>query len=41
MSNNLIITIGRECGSGGRHIGKKLAEDCKCDLKVCDSECAE
>ncbi|MBR5267311.1 MAG: cytidylate kinase-like family protein [Lachnospiraceae bacterium] len=27
MSNNLIITIGRESGSGGRHIGKKLAED--------------
>lgn len=27
MSNNLIITIGRECGSGGRHIGKKLAEE--------------
>ena len=27
MSNNLIITIGRECGSGGRHIGKKLADE--------------
>ncbi len=27
MGNNLIITIGRECGSGGRHIGKKLAEE--------------
>lgn len=27
MSNNLIITIGRECGSGGRHIGMKLAEE--------------
>ena len=27
MRNNLIITIGRECGSGGRHIGKKLAEE--------------
>ena len=26
MSDNLIITIGRECGSGGRHIGQKLAE---------------
>ena len=26
MSNNLIIN-GRECGSGGRHIGKKLAEE--------------
>ena len=21
--------------------GKKLAEDCNCDLKVCDSNCAE
>ena len=27
MSNNLIITIGRECVSGGRHIGMKLAEE--------------
>ena len=27
MSGNLIITIGRECGSGGRHIGQKLAEE--------------
>ena len=27
MSNNLIITIGRESGSGGRNIGKKLAEE--------------
>ena len=27
MSDKLIITIGRECGSGGRHIGKKLAEE--------------
>lgn len=27
MSNNLVITIGRECGSGGRHIGIKLAEE--------------
>ncbi len=27
MSNHLIITIGRECGSGGRQIGKKLAEE--------------
>lgn len=26
MSNNLVITIGRECGSGGKEIGKKLAE---------------
>lgn len=27
MSNNLIITIGRECGSGGRHIGRQLADE--------------
>lgn len=27
MGNNLVITIGRECGSGGRRIGKKLAEE--------------
>lgn len=27
MSDHLIITIGRECGSGGRNIGKKLAEE--------------
>ena len=27
MGNHLIITIGRECGSGGRNIGKKLAEE--------------
>ena len=27
MSDKLIITIGRECGSGGRHIGQKLAEE--------------
>lgn len=27
MSSNLIITIGRECGSGGRHIGQRLAEE--------------
>ena len=26
MKGNLIITIGRECGSGGREIGKKLAD---------------
>ena len=26
MNGNLIITIGRECGSGGREIGKKLSE---------------
>lgn len=27
MSDKLIITIGRECGSGGRHIGRRLAEE--------------
>jgi len=27
MSDKVIITIGRECGSGGRHIGKQLAEE--------------
>lgn len=27
MNNNLIITIGRENGSGGRRIGRKLAEE--------------
>ena len=26
MKNNLIITIGRECGSAGRMIGQKVAE---------------
>lgn len=26
MHGNLVITIGRECGSGGRFIGQKLAE---------------
>lgn len=27
MSDNLIITIGRQCGSAGKMIGQKLAED--------------
>ncbi len=27
MSDNLVITIGRECGSGGREIGRKIADD--------------
>lgn len=27
MRGNLVITIGRECGSSGRLIGQKLAED--------------
>lgn len=26
MKGNLVITIGRQCGSGGRDVGKKLAE---------------
>ena len=26
MKGNLVITIGRECGSSGRHIGQMLAE---------------
>lgn len=26
MNTNMIITIGRQFGSGGREIGKKLAE---------------
>ena len=26
MTNNLIITIGRQCGSGGKMIGELLAE---------------
>ncbi|MBS6856011.1 MAG: cytidylate kinase family protein, partial [Clostridiales bacterium] len=25
MTNNLIITIGRQCGSGGKLIGEMLA----------------
>ena len=36
MSDNLIITIGRECGSGGRHIGQALAE--KLGIKCYDTE---
>lgn len=27
MNGNLVITIGRQCGSAGRKIGKKLAEE--------------
>ena len=27
MSNNLVITIGRQYGSAGREIGQKLAAD--------------
>ena len=29
MKNTTVITIGREYGSGGREIGKKLAERLK------------
>lgn len=36
MNNNLIITIGRECGSGGRQIGQKLAE--RLGVKCYDKE---
>jgi len=36
MNNNLIITIGRECGSGGRQIGQKLAE--RLGIKCYDKE---
>ena len=36
MSDNLIIKIGRECGSGGRHIGQALAE--KLGIKCYDKE---
>ncbi|MCI8514832.1 MAG: cytidylate kinase-like family protein [Lachnospiraceae bacterium] len=36
MSDNLIITIGRECGSGGRMIGMKLAE--RLGIKAYDKE---
>lgn len=27
MNGNLVITIGRQCGSAGRMIGMKLAEE--------------
>ena len=36
MSNNYIITIGREYGSGGLEIGQKLAE--KLGIKCYDKE---
>ena len=36
MHGNLIITIGRECGSGGRFIGQKLAE--RLGVKCYDKE---
>lgn len=36
MSENLVITIGRQCGSSGRLIGQKLAE--KLGVKFYDKE---
>ena len=36
MTNNLIITIGRQCGSGGKLIGEMLAE--KMGVKCYDKE---
>ncbi|MDD3252277.1 MAG: cytidylate kinase-like family protein [Lachnospiraceae bacterium] len=36
MKGNLVITIGRQCGSGGKTIGKKLAE--KLGVKCYDKE---
>ena len=36
MTNNLIITIGRQCGSGGKLIGEMLAK--KMGVKCYDKE---
>ena len=36
MNGNLVVTIGRECGSGGRLIGNRLAE--KLGVKCYDKE---
>lgn len=36
MSDNLVITIGRECGSGGRQIGQAVAK--KLGIKCYDQE---
>lgn len=36
MKGNLVITIGRQCGSGGRVVGEKLAE--KLGVKFYDKE---
>ena len=36
MTGNLVISIGRECGSGGRLIGNRLAE--KLNIKCYDKE---
>lgn len=39
MSNNLVITIGRSFGSGGREIGRKLADEL--GMKYYDKEILE
>lgn len=39
MKDNIIITIGRQTGSGGRHIGKLLAEEL--NIKFYDKELLE
>ena len=36
MKNPLIITIGREYGSGGREIGKALAEKLGVRMPICE-----
>lgn len=36
MGKNIVITIGRECGSGGKHIGELIAE--KMNIKCYDKE---
>ena len=30
MENKIIVTIGRQFGSGGREIGQKIAEPARC-----------
>ena len=39
MKHNLVITIGRESGSAGRHIGQLLANDL--GVKCYDKEAAD
>ena len=36
MGNNVVITIGREFGSGGREIGRKVAD--RLGIKFYDKE---
>lgn len=36
MNGNLVITIGRQCGSGGRKIGETVAE--RLGVKCYDKE---